>query len=103
MPLIFSYGTLQRADVQRATFGRTLNGDRDALPGYSLTSVSSAGATHANVVQDDGNEGAVLGTAFTITDGELAATDRYEAPFGYGRREVTLQSGQRAWVYTYQP
>ena len=34
MPLLFSYGTLQQDDVQRATFGRLLTGQRDTLPGY---------------------------------------------------------------------
>jgi len=103
MPLIFSYGTLQKADVQLATFGRRLSGERDALPGYRLSSALSAGATHANVTRDDGNAGTVQGTAFTIADEELAATDRYEAPFGYRRHDVTLQSGRRAWVYLYEP
>ena len=32
--LLFSYGTLQQEDVQRAAFGRKLNGMRDALPGW---------------------------------------------------------------------
>jgi gamma-glutamylcyclotransferase (GGCT)/AIG2-like uncharacterized protein YtfP len=103
MPLIFSYGTLQREDVQLATFGRTLVGEPDALPGFTLTSVSSAGATHANVMRDDGNTATVQGSALTVTDEELAATDRYEAPFRYRRHEVTLQSGRRAWVYAYRP
>jgi gamma-glutamylcyclotransferase (GGCT)/AIG2-like uncharacterized protein YtfP len=102
MPLIFSYGTLQHADVQLVLFGRTLSGERDALPGFALTSVASGGATHANVRRADGNAGATPGTAFTVTDDELTATDRYEAPFGYVRREVTLESGRRAWVYVYQ-
>jgi hypothetical protein len=32
MPLVFSYGTLQRADVQQATYGRLLHGTADARP-----------------------------------------------------------------------
>ena len=31
MPLLFSYGTLQQAEVQLATFGRLLQGAPDAL------------------------------------------------------------------------
>ena len=103
MPLIFSYGTLQRREVQLATFGRALHGEPDTFPGYTLSSVFSSGATHANLTRADGNAGAVQGTAFTIADDELAATDDYEAPFGYRRREVTLQSGRVAWVYVYRP
>lgn len=31
---LFSYGTLQQENVQRATFGRLLDGTPDALMGY---------------------------------------------------------------------
>ena len=34
MPLVFSYGTLQQEDVQRSTFGRLLQGQRDDLLGF---------------------------------------------------------------------
>jgi hypothetical protein len=34
MALLFSYGTLQQPDVQRATFGRLLRGEPDALVGF---------------------------------------------------------------------
>jgi hypothetical protein len=32
--LLFSYGTLQKKNVQIANFGRELTGRADALPGY---------------------------------------------------------------------
>ena len=49
MPLIFSYDTLQRPDVQLSTFGRLLHGQRDALPQYELAAADSYGqpASHA--------------------------------------------------------
>lgn len=31
MPLLFSYGNLQQGDIQLATYGRRLDGHRDAL------------------------------------------------------------------------
>src|SRR5438105_3878856 len=34
MPLLFSYGTLQLANVQLSTFGRLLEGNLDELLGY---------------------------------------------------------------------
>ena len=34
---LFSYGTLQQDEVQLATFGRLLEGRKDALPGYATT------------------------------------------------------------------
>ena len=39
MPLLFSYGTLQREDVQLTTFGRRLSGTRDELVGYESSLV----------------------------------------------------------------
>ena len=36
---------------------------------------------------------------FSISQSELAATDRYERAGDYGRVEVTLVSGRKAWVY----
>lgn len=32
--LLFSYGTLRLAEVQRALFGRLVEGESDAMPGY---------------------------------------------------------------------
>ena len=32
--LLFSYGTLRLAEVQRALFGRLVQGEPDAMPGY---------------------------------------------------------------------
>ena len=34
MPLVFSYGTLQRENAPMSTFGRLLQGHRDELPGF---------------------------------------------------------------------
>jgi gamma-glutamylcyclotransferase (GGCT)/AIG2-like uncharacterized protein YtfP len=108
MPLLFSYGTLQQGDVQLATFGRLLEGQRDALPAFepSLVKIQDAamaaglGRTHhANVTFTGRPDARVSGTVFDVTDAELAAADEFERPFGYGRIAVTLASGKRAWVY----
>jgi gamma-glutamylcyclotransferase (GGCT)/AIG2-like uncharacterized protein YtfP len=108
MPLLFSYGTLQRGDVQLATFGRLLQGQRDALPGFEPSLVriddpqvvAAGGRTHhANVRFNGRNDSRVNGTVFEITDAELAAVDRYEQLAAYKRIAVTLASGQEAWVY----
>lgn len=108
MPLIFSYGTLQREEVQRATYGRLLQGRGDALVGFTLASVEIAdpqraamlGRTHnANAAFDGREDSRVPGMVFEISDAELADTDRYEEPDGYKRIAVTLASGREAWVY----
>jgi hypothetical protein len=36
MPYLFSYGTLQKEKVQLETFGRILQGEKDALSGYKI-------------------------------------------------------------------
>ncbi len=108
MPLVFSYGTLQQENVQRSTFGRLLQGQRDELPGFEPSlvpienpqGVATSGKTHhANVRFNGRNESRVRGTVFEITDAELAAADQYEQLAAYKRVAVTLASGRPAWVY----
>ena len=95
---LFSYGTLQDETVQLSTFGRTLVGTLDELPGYST---STFGA-HLNL-QFTGNESdSVRGTRFEISMTELEEADIYEATAEYKRIEVRLKSGIRAWVYLNQ-
>jgi hypothetical protein len=106
--LLFSYGTLQNKDVQIANFGRELAGSEDALPGYARRVAGIAdpeiaaltGESHyANVEPTSNPEDAVIGTAFEITEQELATADQYEEATQYLRVLVTLRSGRQAWVY----
>lgn len=108
MPLIFSYGTLQREPVQIETFGRPLAGRRDSLPGFELAkvriedarTVARLGMTHFDNARYTGDKRHVVaGMVFEITDAELIQADAYEKPARYQRRKVTLSSGSRAWVY----
>lgn len=104
---LFSYGTLQRRDVQLATYGRLLDGEPDVLVGYRLETLPdrdpnavriSGTATHL-VARPTGNpEDRVAGMVFLLTPQELAATDAYEGS-DYGRTETTLQFGRRALMY----
>ncbi|MEV4642206.1 gamma-glutamylcyclotransferase family protein [Actinoplanes sp. NPDC049548] len=111
MPLLFSYGTLQDPAVQKATFGRELTGHPDALVGYSLTLleitdpdvIAVSGQTHHPIVTATGNTGdRVPGTAFEVSDDELAAADTYEVD-DYHRVLAPLTSGAQAWVYVDSP
>src|SRR4051794_20607935 len=108
MPLLFSYGTLQHDEVQISTFGTTITGLGDELPGFapSRASIDEAHVAarisstyHANVVRTDTPDSLVSGTALEISDDELLAADRYEAIAGYKRIEVRLASRRKAWVY----
>ena len=107
MPLLFSYGTLQDPAVQRANFGRELEGRRDRLPGYEVALLeitdpdvlAVSGKTHHPVVRHTGDdEDGVDGTVFEVSDDELEAADKYEVD-DYSRLLVSLGSGVRAWVY----
>jgi len=107
MPLLFSYGTLQRDDVQMSTFGRVLHGNPDVLIGFELSLLRiedpefvamSGEIDHAIVKFNGRNDSRVSGTVFDISDGELANADHYE-PAGYTRISAVLASGHWAWVY----
>lgn len=105
--LLFSYGTLQLADVQLAQFGRLLDGSDDALPGYAQTLVEitdlevirKSGSRFHPIVTETGNPAdEIAGMVFAITEAELAAADAYEVA-DYKRVRVRLASGRDAWVY----
>lgn len=104
---LFSYGTLQRRDVQVANYGRELEGEPDVLAGYRLEVLPdrdpdavriSGTATHLVARQSGDPEDRVPGVVFLLTEDELEATDAYEGS-DYARIEVTLESGRRALLY----
>lgn len=107
MERLFSYGTLQQDEVQRATFGRLLKGAPDALIGFKqeLVEITDADVLaksgkrfHPIVMYSGDAADRVDGTVFEITVAELAAADAYEVA-DYERIAVTLASGAGAWVY----
>lgn len=107
MPLLFSYGTLQREDVQLSTFGRVFEGQPDELVGFELgvmriedpAFVAASGkADHAIVRFNGRNDSRVRGTVLEMTEREIADADQYE-PAGYTRVSANLASGRPAWVY----
>ena len=104
---LFSYGTLQQAEVQLATFGRLLDGQPDTLPGYRLAQlaiddahvVATSGKTHHPIVSRSGDPASsVAGAVLALTAEELRQADRYEVA-AYRRARVTLASGTQAWAY----
>lgn len=105
MEKLFSYGTLREAAVQRAVFGRTLQGTDDALDGYRLAQVRladwdgatlSGGDLQQTLMPADGES--VTGMVLHVSDDELRLADSYE-PREYKRVKVRLRSGTEAWVY----
>jgi gamma-glutamylcyclotransferase (GGCT)/AIG2-like uncharacterized protein YtfP len=110
MPLLFSYGSLQQDDVQRATVGRPVGGQRDELVRFEQSSVeihdpavvAALGKTHhANVTYNGDEDSRVSGMLLDVTDAELAKIDAYEAAFFYQRVAAMLASGKQTWVYVH--
>ena len=108
---LFSYGTLQLADVQLGTFGRLLDGAPDALVGYVLAPLAisdpgvvalSGAAVHSIARATGREEDRVEGVVFLLTAEELAAADSYEVD-AYARAETRLASGRTAFVYVGPP
>lgn len=107
MPLLFSYGTLQLESVQRATFGRRLDGQSDQLVGFEQSLVdiedpsvvATSGKARHPIVRFTGRaESRVNGSVFELSDAELESADRYEVA-AYKRVSTVLASGKQAWVY----
>lgn len=105
--MLFSYGTLQQPDVQKATFGRLLSGRPDSLPAYQLAMlaiddpavVETSGKTHHPIISHTGSHtDMVAGSVLAITAEELRNSDRYEVA-AYRRQRVVLASGTLAWAY----
>lgn len=87
---VFVYGTLTQPWVRWLVMGRAGEGEPAKLPGFrkeELDIKPAAGAV---------TEGKVI----TVNADEIRALDRYERlGIRYERVELTLQSGETAWVY----
>ena len=104
---LFSYGTLQLPEVQRATYGRLLEGRSDAMTGYRLVPLTitnpdvvalSGEPVHMIACRTGDPADRIAGIVYRITPAELEATDDYEGD-AYARIEVVLESGASSFVY----
>lgn len=104
---LFSYGTLRQADVQRATFGRLLEGRPDALTGFALSPmtitdprvIATSGKAVHTIARPTGDPAdRIPGLVFQVTPAEIEAADRYESG-PIERISVRLESGADAYVY----
>lgn len=105
--LLFTYGTLQDAEVQLDTFGRLVAGEVDTLPCYTIdyTEIDSQRVTRVTgqsvhpVLRATGSMlDKVVGRVLHLSTAELDAADEYELAH-YRRVLVPLTSGRTAWVY----
>ena len=107
MPLLFSYGTLQKEQVQLETFGRLLQGKVDNLPAYKLDFVEitdpdvlrKSGERFHPIISFSGNpDDKVEGVLFEVTDKEILSADEYEVD-DYKRIELVFASGKSGFIY----
>lgn len=106
--LVFSYGTLQRDEVQMELFGRVLKGTKDTLNEYKISPIEitdplflargEAAAQNVAVYTGKASD-SINGMVFEVTTAELMQADSYE-PSGFRRISVRLASGRYSWLYT---
>ncbi|MGJ3240571.1 MAG: gamma-glutamylcyclotransferase family protein [Anaerolineae bacterium] len=95
---LFVYGTLLDISVQRALLGRTIEGTPDRLADYVMNYMLLP--PYPVAIPAEGHY--IIGQVLTIKHDELRRLDQYEGEC-YQRIEITLESGQRAWVYVGHP
>jgi gamma-glutamylcyclotransferase (GGCT)/AIG2-like uncharacterized protein YtfP len=104
---LFSYGTLQKNNVQLDLFGRLLNGSKDVLKGYKSSIIEITdevflargdGKYQRIAIHTNDKNDFIEGTVFEVTQEELLHGDKYE-PGDYIRIKAELESGKEAWVY----
>ncbi|ROI06812.1 gamma-glutamylcyclotransferase [Chryseobacterium sp. G0240] len=107
MPHLFSYGTLQKEQVQMETFGRILHGQKDILSGYRLDMIEitdaevlrKSGQKYHPVLKFSGKEkDRIEGILFEVTENEILQADEYEVD-DYQRIETIFKSGKKGFIY----
>ncbi|KMQ64700.1 UDP-N-acetylmuramate--alanine ligase [Chryseobacterium angstadtii] len=107
MAHLFSYGTLQKEQVQLETFKRLLSGDKDILTGYKLGMVEitdpevlrKSNQKFHPILEFSGNSSdEVEGMLFEVTEEEILQADEYEVD-DYKRIETVFKSGRKGFIY----
>ena len=106
--MLFSYGTLQFANVQKDLFGRIVDMKDDVLEGYKVSKIKirdskvitkSGTDIHPILVFSGDKNDIVKGKVLNLTKQDIIECDNYEVS-DYTRKKVTLKSGKNAWIYT---
>ncbi len=107
MHYLFSYGTLQKEQVQIETFGRLLQGEKDVLTGYKLKMLEitdpevlrKSSQKYHPILEFSGNtDDEVEGVLFEVTEKEILQADEYEVD-DYQRIETVFKSGKKGFIY----
>ncbi|MDN4641657.1 gamma-glutamylcyclotransferase [Agreia sp. PsM10] len=106
--LVFSYGALQRREVQEAMFGRAFESRPAHLSGFEVIEVPVPADHHDPifgtsdtrlVLQPSAHPDSILrGQLLALTPEELRIADGFEAP-EYARQLVRIDNEIEAWVY----
>lgn len=104
---LFTYGTLQKPEVQLRLFDRTLVGFPDRLKGYAIVPIKitdkrflemGLGDVQKTITPSANAEEVIEGSILELTEKELMKADQYE-PDNYRRIRLRFESGRQAWVY----
>nr|WP_314492355.1 gamma-glutamylcyclotransferase family protein [uncultured Chryseobacterium sp.] len=107
MAYLFSYGTLQKEEVQIETFGRLLHGAKDILAGYQLQMLEitdpevlrrSNRKYHPILMFSGNTDDEIEGILFEVTEKEIIQADAYEVD-DYKRIQSVFKSGKTGFVY----
>lgn len=107
MPNLFSYGTLQKEQVQLETFGRILRGEKDILVEYQLKMLEikdpevlrKSNQKYHPILEFSGNSAdEVEGVLFDLSNEEILHADKYEVD-DYKRIETVFKSGKIGFIY----
>jgi hypothetical protein len=107
MPNLFSYGTLQKEQVQLETFGRILRGEKDILVGYQLKMLEikdpgvlrkSNQKYHPILEFSENSADEIEGVLFEVSNKEILYADEYEVD-DYKRIETVFKSGKKGFIY----
>ncbi|MCU7616996.1 gamma-glutamylcyclotransferase [Chryseobacterium sp. PBS4-4] len=107
MPNLFSYGTLQKEQVQLETFGRILRGEKDILVGYQLKMLEikdpevlrKSNQKYHPILEFSGDSAdEIEGVLFEVSNEEILHADEYEVD-DYKRIETVFKSGKKGFIY----
>jgi len=100
---VFVYGTLKEGQSNHRLLNRSLFTGRDAAPGILYTGPAFPMAIEIGSLTGDPVVPMINGELYEVDDNTLENLDRLEGhPDFYERKEVTLESGQIAWIYYWQ-
>jgi len=95
---LFVYGTLINQEIQKEALGKTFEMVDDSLVGWKKSMVQIEGETYPILEKSKNRFDIIFGKVFEITEEDLKKIDKYETD-EYRRIQVSLSSGEVAWVY----